>query len=247
MEITLTPDERRYFRDQLREGRAAALLGAEGFHPIVAALERLGSMLNPKGQNLGNYRDHLLEIAGAARAAPTSEDRRGVITPLNVLFKAVKDGRNDAVHQGAYARHLVRHCIELALLIEDGLMTDFRAVSDFMVRDPVCAELWQPVSLARQRMLASSFSYLPLRVNDEWKLLSDHAVAYYLSQADKPVEAIRARIEDAHKKGDLKLQSAVLVSPGTSVTDALQICGGSPVLVVEGAVLLGIATPFDFL
>lgn len=41
MSTVLTSAERRFFRDQLREARAAALLDAEGFHPIVAAHERL--------------------------------------------------------------------------------------------------------------------------------------------------------------------------------------------------------------
>jgi len=42
MNITLPSEERRFFRDQLRRARAVALLDGEGFHPIVAALERLG-------------------------------------------------------------------------------------------------------------------------------------------------------------------------------------------------------------
>ena len=54
-------------------------------------------------------------------------------------------------------------------------------VSDFMVRDPVCAHLWQPISLIRQRMLTNSFSCLPVQNEEEqWCLVSDLQIAMYL-------------------------------------------------------------------
>src|SRR5262249_10033115 len=122
----LTCDERRFFRDQLREARAEALLDGEGFLPIVAAVERLGSMINPTGKNLGQFKDPLVAIARRGAVASITASGRGYFTPPEVLFTVVKDGRNDAVHQGAFARHLVRHCVELALLLEKGLMIDSR-------------------------------------------------------------------------------------------------------------------------
>ena len=73
----------------------------------------------------------------------------------------LKDGRNDALHQGACARHLANHAVQLALVLEDALMPSEPKVSDFMVRDAICAAHWQPISFVRQQMLANSFSYLP--------------------------------------------------------------------------------------
>jgi hypothetical protein len=229
---TLSIEARRLFRDQLRDARAAALLDAEGFHPIVAALERLGSALCLTAKNLGNFRDPLLAVARRAKAASAAGDDRSAFTPPASLFSAVKNGRNDAVHQGAPARHLVRHCVELALLIEEGLMADSTFVADFMVRDPVCAELWQQVVIARQRMLTSSFSNLPIWLNGKWKLLSDYAVASYLSakktasimtgthevdqymsKLEHPlkaeIEAVRAIVRKANKSLFLGLNAAM--------------------------------------
>lgn len=242
----LTQGQRCYFRDQLREGRAVALKDAEDFHPIVTALERLGSVLHPKGRGLGDYKEGLLKIAQKGSSAPVDGDDRNLVMPLATLYTSVQNGRNDALHQGAYARHLTRHCIELAIFIEDGLMAEMDRVSDFMVRDPSVAELWQPLAFARQKMLSNSFSFLPIRVDTEWMFLSDYQVARYLSQAaDRSV--IRTRIDEAyeHCPGILKVANCV---PGDRlVADVLRDFDGDPVLVVRGEELLGIATPFDFL
>ena len=51
------------------------------------------------------------------------------------LFDELKDARNDAVHQGAHARILTDHAVELAIILEDALMSKFSRVSQFMVRD----------------------------------------------------------------------------------------------------------------
>jgi len=243
----LRAEERRFFRDQLRQARAVALLDGEGFHPIVAALERLGSILNPVGKNLGQFREPLLALARRGKFAPGLDDQRGFYTPLEVLFVAVRNGRNDAVHQGAYARHLVRHCIELALHIEDGLMADSKCIADYMVRDPACAQPWQPIALARQQMLTHSFSHLPILFQEQWGLLSDYAIALYLSSSVNPGQALRARIAEACDTSALALEKAVVVSPETSLAQALELGAGRPVLVVEDGRLVGIATPFDFL
>ena len=247
MDITLTKEERRFFRDQLRDAREVALLDAEGFHPIVTALERLGAVLQRDGNNLGDFQEPLLSIARQAKSTPLGDADRGLFTPVEVLYASVKNGRNDAVHQGAYARHLVRHCVELAILIEEGLVADLKCVADFMVRSPACAETWQPVALARQRMLTSSYSYLPIRVDGEWKLISDYAIASYLSTAGRPRDALRERIAVVYERGALSLETAALVGPHASIQQALEISGGRPVLVVEDQRLLGLATPFDFL
>lgn len=247
MPYTLTREQRRFFRDQLRDARAAALLDAEGFQPIVAALERLGSALCPICKNLGEYRKELLLVAHEAKPASALDDDRSTGTPPEVLLSVVKNGRNDAVHQGAHARHLVRHCVELALVIEEGLMADFRCVADFMVRDPACAQPWQQVAIARQIMLTSSFSNLPISLTGEWKLLSDYAIASYMSRSANPREALRMRIEEVFESGALTLDPAVVLKPDVTIEVAVRDSAGRPVLVVNDGQLLGIATPFDFL
>jgi hypothetical protein len=53
-------------------------------------------------------------------------------------------------------------------------------VSDFMVRNPIQAELWQPVSFARQLLLINSFSYLPILMEESGRkvvhLISDYSL-----------------------------------------------------------------------
>jgi len=76
---------------------------------------------------------------------------------------------------------LAVHASELAIILEDAL-TQFKKpiVRDFMVRNPVCAEMWQPVGFVRQQMLANSFTYLPALKDSQWYVISDAAIAIYL-------------------------------------------------------------------
>src|SRR5262249_32601868 len=143
------------FADQLRGAREAAIKDGEAFDVVIHAAERLGSFLNGAIGDLGKYEDKLAELF-------QESDNNGPITPFSLLFDLVRDARNDALHQGAFARHLTVHAIELALRLEDALRKRLPAiVENYMVRNPVCAELWQPISLIRQQMLANSFSFMP--------------------------------------------------------------------------------------
>jgi hypothetical protein len=157
------------FADQLRLARHSALGDAEGFDPIIHTVERLGSYLTKeifgdrgKNGNLADYRDALASLASNSCLACVPAHQQ-LLTPFDRLYEFVRMARNDAMHQGAFARHLTVHAIELAIILEDAL-TQFKnpIVSDFMVRNPVCAEAWQPIGFIRQQMLANSYSFLPL-------------------------------------------------------------------------------------
>ena len=52
--------------------------------------------------------------------------------------------------------------------------------SDYMVRDVVLVKEWQPIAHARQLMLTHSFSFLPVFLNNEWKLISELSIAKFL-------------------------------------------------------------------
>ena len=103
----------------------------------------------------------------------------------------VMHGRNDALHQGAFARTLTLHLVEVALFLEDTLMaiTD-RNITDYMVRNPVYAYAWQPVSFVRQMMLANSFSYIPVYMKKKdteekvWHIIAAYHITEYLRSAD---------------------------------------------------------------
>jgi len=164
-----------HFRDRIRDARAAALRDAENFEEILFCVESLGSFLRQRVESLHKYRTH---IRGLALRSVFSEKLpnilRGHHLPFDQLYEALRIARNDAFHQGARVRHLTESAVQLAMILEDALMTtpdtpkDF-LVSDFMIRNPVCAELWQPVSVVRQVLLINSFSYLSIMLEEDGK------------------------------------------------------------------------------
>ena len=140
-----------YFRDQFRDARARALRDAEAYQEVLFSIERFGSTLTGKIGNLGLYSDAIVD---RARASPLAEDipykHRNWHVPFPALYEVVRDARNDALHQGASARHLTMHATQLVLVLEDALNEQATNVGDYMVRDPLCAYPWQPISLVRQ-------------------------------------------------------------------------------------------------
>ena len=173
------------FRDQLREARLKAQADAEAFEDIVFVLERLGCYLNKKQGDLGKYKERIVGVASRSPLFYTVPDAfRELHIPFPILYDRVRRARNDAMHGGAAARYATSHAVELALVLEDALMNSYDKASDFMVRNVICAEMWQPLSFIRQTMLASSFSCLPVKAEQDgkplWELVSDKALAQYL-------------------------------------------------------------------
>src|SRR5688572_16048276 len=110
------------FCGQLRQAREAAFRDSEAFDEVIHVVERLGSFLNEEIGDLGKYKE---DIENSARLSALAEEIpakwRGIHVPFSLLYDLVKDARNDALHQGAFARHLTGHAIELALVLEDAL------------------------------------------------------------------------------------------------------------------------------
>ncbi len=253
----MDPEQAIYFRDQLREARARALRDAEGFQHVLLCLERMGETLHDSVLSLGLYRDKLSAIAEQSPLAATiPRELSRWHTPFAELFGEFVTARNDAVHQGAYARTLTHHAVALALVLEDGLMIEGRVVAQFMVAEPVLARLWQPVSFVRQQMLTHAFSYLPLFLDGPdrrgWHLLPEHSVARYLRTAAKKERPTRlaTSLSTAVSSGGLALVRATTVAPDAPVEDVLHKLGEHPVLVVDGEGpdgLRGILTASDLL
>ena len=262
-----------YFRDELRKAREAALADAEAFIAIVVVLERLGSYLAGKRESgLGRYKRPLSNLAAtSALACQVPEAWRGCHLPFGRLFDLVCDARNTAVHEGAHARHFTEHAIQLSIVLEDALMNEAAGVAeprveDFMVRNPVIAMSWQPLSFIRQAMLASSFSFLPVFMSkngpEQWWLVSDYAVASYLRRAkskkERDTRLMRSLAEavgpdaDADKNDGLPLYEPRSFRPSDAISKVLPREDGLLVLVMddpssESSKLLGILSPFDLL
>src|ERR1017187_9447960 len=234
---SMKPKAARDFRLQLQQARENALKDAEAFDGIIHVVERLGSFCFGRVESLGLYQAALEKLANLSSLATKVPDKwRNVHTPFNLLYSMVKDARNDAMHQGASARHLTTHAIELALVLEDALRMSENAkkVSDYMVRDPVCAHLWQPVSLVRQQMLTNSFSYLPVQNEEEqWCLVSDLEVAKYLQgQTNKERNRrLATTLQKAVEAKEIALLQRKPLNDETAIDKALEGFDGKPILV----------------
>ncbi len=244
-----------HFRDQLRAARAAALRDAEAFQEIVFVLERLGAFLS---NDRGNLRKYLPRIKDQAARSPMAEEVPKELPHFHqqfeVKYEIVREARNAALHEGALARHLTANAVELSLVLEEGIMSELHQVSDFMVRNPVCAFMWQPLSFIRQTMLVNSFSYLPVPVEKDgktdWRLISDFRLAQCLRKNGKVVkEGLIQRLEGAVQSGQIELHSAKTCCPQDKIEAVLPTSDGLPTLVLspDNNELLGILTPFDLL
>lgn len=247
----MTPEIRRYFFDALRTARAASLGDGEAFDAIVVVVEQLGALLKFKPstglQSIEPELHGIAEKSALAQIIPAAWPF--LHRDWTRLFGFCLQARNEAIHQGARARHLSSYWVQLSLILEDALMQEARTASEFMVSRPLEALPWQPVSYVRQAMLANGFSYVPVRIDGEWLLLSDLAVARYLDRKDsaRRRECLGTKLEDAVRSGNLILISARTCSGETPTTELLAEATGVPVLVVDGSNLVGIITPFDLL
>ena len=191
-EREMDPQVALYFRNEFRDARDVALKDAEGYQQILFVLERFGAYLfeggcceerelqeekcfernkDKKAKGLGVYKKYITALVKKHHPLEKHREKKSKWTGLyrdshtafGSLYDMVMHGRNDALHQGAFARTLTLHLVEVALFLEDTLMaiTD-RNITDYMVRNPVYAYAWQPVSFVRQMMLANSFSYIPV-------------------------------------------------------------------------------------
>lgn len=250
----LTPDLARHFLSAFRAARYQALQDAEGYQELLFCLERLGTAITGEIGTLGAYKDAISRIARSSSLAEQVARRyRDVHVPFPQLYELVRQGRNDAMHQGAFARMLTVHATQLALVLEDAFMEKLTCVSDYMVRGPVCAQLWHPMSFIRQQMLEASFSYLPFfrekGDDSDWYLISDRAIAKYLSVSRK--QRLAQPLVDALDTDDgPEVEKARIYSPDEHIQTVLTEFEGSPVLICrkdDPGELVGILTAFDML
>lgn len=252
----MNPEAALHFRDELRAARNAALRDAEAFDAIVFVVERLGVFLTGRIDGLVGYAG---AIARAAERSPLAVEiatqHPGWHCSFARTYDLVRRARNDALHEGAYARHLTVQAVELTIVLEDALMADADTAREFMVSDPVCATDWQPISAVRRSMLANSFSWLPIAIEQgggrSWHLLSDFSIARLLRSAETPAQRkslLASKLGEAVNGGRIELVPAPVCQPEERVAEVLKRSNGLPVLVVgaEGD-LRGILTPFDVL
>lgn len=246
-----------FFRDQLRAARAAVLKDSEAYDEVVLVLERLGRyLLRTREIGLSKYERTLTSLATNSPLADAIPSQyRECHLPFATLFDLVRDARNSAVHEGAVARHLSANALEVALILEDALMSNSRTIGDFMVRDPRVALPWQPLSMIRQVMLSHSFSYLPVRTPDpsgQWRVVADFELARFFREASDASQRharMAMPLRDAVERGQVELREVTCVGALTRIDEILGKIDALPTLVIEdsNAELIGIVTAFDLL
>ena len=238
----LSEEQKQFYRDQLRLARDTALADAEGFMAVIHTLELMGQQLTGSVAGLSSLSRKIVSKYPAYH------------TKFSVLYEELRRARNAAVHQGAYARILTAHAVDITIILEDALMSEFSKVSQFMVRDVVEAKPWYPISYVRQQMLKHGFSYLPIWFENEkkWKLISDYSVAKYLrGRSNKERDKrLATKIEDAVKTPDLCVLKAEIACVEAPISEVLKRMNERPLLVVNHGredVLAGILTSSDIL
>jgi CBS domain-containing protein len=96
-------------------------------------------------------------------------------------------------------------------------------------------------------MLAHSFSYLPVFIQNKWHLLSDGNIAKYIESNRK--QLLAQSVHEAVADG-LCIESVDSCNPSTSSSEVIEKFSGKPLLVIDAMherKLLGIVTAFDLL
>ena len=168
--------EKVFHLHRLRDARYNALKDAEDFTSICFALEELGCRL--KGSRAMGFGGYEKQYRGLSVLGGMDPGR------FAILFDQVRVARNDAAHQGVFARNAARRAIRLCIYIEEILLNELELVGDVMSSGLQMAEPYHTLSHLRELMLSSSFSFLPYRVLEEYLLVSDLFIAKLLRSAE---------------------------------------------------------------
>lgn len=243
-----------YYRDQFRNARYQALLNSEDFRSLLFVLESFGGYLaglfKSNDWGLANLKKYLKAfISDSPYLYDIPKKYPAHHCEFDFLYKFVRNTRNEYVHGGVYARQKTRFILELCLIFESKLNELDMKASNYAVSGVTTAELWQPISLIKKEMLINSYSYLPVYVNEEWKLVSDFNLAVYLrkSKNRKESETLQQALNNENDK--LKLESVEYLKPNKDISD-IKLKDTKPILVVDEdnpEKLYGLFTAFDLL
>ena len=249
-------EERLELRKRLQKARYQVLEDGENWLGIAQAIEAVGKAIAKEDKyrsGLGSLKKELQKFI--KKKHPTTdpgkkEAERGPLeSTFENLLEEVRKARNDEAHTGVAARSAARIAVVVGIYLEDTLMAASGAEKDgvkaYIQEQVVRAYTWQRLGECRRLMLTHSFSYLPVKIKNEWKMLSDADLAEYL--VVKGPDARKETVEEAIKNG-LNLEDAVEVKSIYCKEKALKKMKGQAAVVInKEKELLGIITPFDLL
>ena len=251
-------EERLELRKRLQKARYQVLEDGENWLGIAQAIEAVGKAIAKEDKyrsGLGSLKKELQKFI--KKKHPTTdpgkkEAERGPLeSTFENLLEEVRKARNDEAHTGAAARSAARIAVVVGIYLEDTLMAASGADKDvkpYIQEEVVRAYKWQRLGECRRLMLTYSFSYLPVKIGTEWKMLSDADLAEYLADTDEKgrKERVKETVKEAKKNG-LKIKKAAIVEATDSKEEALKKMGGKAAVVKRGEDIVGIITPFDLL
>ncbi len=108
-------------------------------------------------------------------------------------------------------------------------------------------------SFVRQRMLANTFSFLPVQLEDRtpksWYMISEYNLARYLRSAESPNERVKrlaGTVREAIDSKQLAIEQAICVRSDDKIVDVMGRFNGQPLLVLDDHEhLVGILTAAD--
>ena len=246
-------------RKRLQKARYQVLEDGENWLGIAQAIEAVGNAItkNEKkvGTGLRNVEAELQQFV--KKCHPTTgqgqyEAEEGPFeSTFENLLEEVRKARNDEAHTGVTARAAARIAVVVGIYLEDTLMAASGAEKDvkaYIQEEVVRTYKWQRLGECRRLMLTHSFSYLPLKIENEWKMLADADLAEYL--ANIGWKGRKETVEDAIAKvaNKLKIKKAAIVELNDSKKKALNKMEGKAAVVInKERDLVGIITPFDLL
>ena len=247
-------------RKRLQKARYQVLEDGENWLGIAQAIEAAGKAIAKEDKyrsGLGNLKEELQQFVKEYHPTTDHVKEEAERGPFESTFenflKEVIEARNDEAHTGAAARSAARIATVVGIYLEDTLMAASGAEEDgvkaYIQEQVVRAYTWQRLGECRRQMLTYSFSYLPVKIENEWKMLVDSELAKYLADTDEKgrKERVKETVKEAKTNG-LKLKKAAEVKPTYCKRKALNKMEGKAAVVInKEKELLGIITPFDLL
>ena len=243
------------YRNEIRKARHAVTEEGAGYEIIVQAVERLGAYLwNPKNGGFGNLGKYKKKLKNLVKDSAVTAD-------FCRIYERVRIGRNAGVHQGAEARPLIQNAVELAIMLEGGLReaSKMNKAREVMASPVVRAYTWEPVAQTRQKMLAGSYSALPLwrqkseKCEGGWSVMTADAIVKWLQQA--PCNTCRKEREKMQLADAMAMEKRLEAPKACETRPEEEIVlpaggwTGGVLLVTHGDQhdLIGVVTAFDLL
>lgn len=242
-------------RKRLQKARYQVLEDGENWLGIAQAIEAVGNAIAKEekvGKGLGKVKPELQQLVKEYHPTTGQGQYEAEEGPFESTFgnllEEVRKARNDEAHMGAAARAAARIATVVGIYLEDTLMAasgaEKEGVKAYIQEQVVRAYTWQRLGECRRLMLTYSFSYLPVKIGNEWKILTDVDLAEYL--AVKGPEGRKEIVKEAIKNG-LEVDDAAKVKPTYCKWKALKKMKGKAAVVMTEGDLVGIITPFDLL